>query len=137
MKAFTVIGGLVAVFISSAPVFAAVTTVKEYPDRYVVEIDGSMDKKIAPDAESQTVRPARTPAVAAVQTPVRSVPAQASDDDSAPAKENSLVPKPYDRAMQIRAYMSQLPPSRSQAGIEGRLAGRQARWRKLRAADSQ
>lgn len=137
MKAITVINGFVAVLIFSAPVFAAVTTIKEYPDRYVVEIDGSMDKKIAPDTERQTARPVRSPEVAAVQAPVRSMSAQATDDTPAPAKENPLVPKPYDRAMQIRAYMSQLPPSHSQAGIEGRLAARQARWSKQRSAASQ
>ena len=128
MKAGGFFFGICAVLLGTGAVHAEVTNIYEYPDRYVVEIDGSMDAKAAttgiPAAANSSSSSANETSLA-----VKASAPSGTESSVAPARD-LITPKPYNRAEQVRAYLSKMP-ARSQA-IEDRLERQQSRWSKLR-----
>ncbi len=120
----SVLCGVIALLACASTVRAAITTIREYPDRYVVEIDGSMDKKIVNhDAPGQTV--GSTPSSVAPAATGRTAQSGTSSD-TPPGADGTTVSLPaYSQA--IRAYMAQMPSPADR--LEGRQLRRQARGR--------
>ncbi len=159
MKTIAAVLSLVSVMCVVKVTDAAVVHVHEYPDRIVVEIDGSMDPKLI---SSEGHRQAATQVVKTSEQVVsektvsviptankkeseaglasgkeRAVPdavttiAVASKEKVLPTVESNQKPE-YNRGQQMMDYMAKMP-KRSDF-VEARLEARQTRWTKRLAA---
>ena len=108
---------------------AAVITVKEFPDRFVAEIDGSMDPKavVKPDDQQGST------SAASVQN--QHQPQAIQDKPSARAAAAARIvemqkqgDKPYSRAERVMEYLAKIPNRTDY--VEGRLEAVQTRWAK-------
>ena len=124
MKTRTLLVLLGVVLATGQSAHASETIIHEYPDRIVVEIDGSMDPKLPSVQESQSARHAepRQQVESSTSSPLPRESTAAPQTQ--PVAASSDVP--YSRAETIKAYLAQLPNRRD--AVQNRLEGRQMRW---------